>query len=125
MVYQVHFYQNSDFIFNLFVYLTRIYFADVPMLMGEFYPLGTTTWANCLKTLNNCNFSWLLWTYKATGHLMWESDWCIEGSKDGFERAKLKTDSYEEIARKWGEDIRTENGFQDSGHYSRDVKDFI
>ena len=125
MVYQVHFYQNSDFIFNLFVYLTRIYFADVPMLMGEFYPLGTTTWANCLKTLNNCNFSWLLWTYKATGHLMWESDWCIMGSKDGFERAKLKTDSYEEIARKWGEDIKTENGFQDSGHYSRDVKDFI
>ena len=125
MVYQVHFYQNSDFIFNLFVYLTRIYFADVPMLMGEFYPLGTTTWANCLRTLNNCNFSWLLWTYKATGHLMWESDWCIMGSKDGFERAKLKTDSYEEIARKWGEDIRTENGFQDSGHYSRDVKDFI
>ncbi|MBR4765993.1 MAG: cellulase family glycosylhydrolase [Clostridia bacterium] len=125
MVYQVHFYQNSDFIFNLFVYLTRIYFADVPMLMGEFYPLGTTTWANCLKTLNSCNFSWLLWTYKATGHLMWESDWCIMGSKDGFERAKLKTDSYEEIARKWGEDIKTENGFQDSGHYSRDVKDFI
>ncbi len=124
-VYQVHFYQNSDFIFNLFVYLARVYYFDVPLLMGEFYPLGTTTWANCLKTLGRCNYSWLLWTYKATGHLMWESDWCIKGSKDGFERAKLRTDSYDEIARKWGEDIRTENGFQDSGHYSRDIKDFI
>ena len=94
-------------------------------MMGEFYPLGTTTWANCFKTLGKYNYSWLLWTYKATGHGMWESDWCIMGSKDGFERAKLKTDSYEEIERKWGTDLNTRNGFQDSGHYGRDVKDFV
>jgi DnaJ-class molecular chaperone len=35
------------------------------------------------------------------------------------------TDSYEEIARKWGECIRTENGFQDSGHYDKNVKEHI
>ncbi len=125
VVYQVHFYQQSDFIFNLFVFITRLYFSNVPLMMGEFYPLGTTTWANCFKTLGKYNYSWLLWTYKATGHGMWESDWCIMGSKDGFERAKLKTDSYEEIERKWGTDLNTRNGFQDSGHYGRDVKDFV
>jgi hypothetical protein len=95
------------------------------MMMGEFYPHQQTTWENCFNTLDKANYSWFLWTYKATGHGMWESDWCLRGSKDGFERAKLETDSYEEIARKWGECIRTENGFQDSGHYDRNVKEHI
>ena len=125
VVYQVHFYQNSDFIFNLFVWLTRIYFYDTPMLMGEFYPHKKTTWANCFGTMNSRDFSWMLWTYKATGHMMWSSDWCLYGSKDGFERAKIKTDSYEEILRKWGENQQTQNGFQDTGHYEKDVKAFL
>jgi hypothetical protein len=95
------------------------------MYMGEFFPHQKTTWENCFKTLDKLDYSWTLWTYKATGHGMWSSDWCLRGSKDGFERAKVETDSYEEIARKWGECIRTENGFQDSGHYDRDVKEFM
>ena len=125
VVYQVHFYQNSNFIFNLFCVLTKMIHHSVPMMMGEFYPHKKTTWSNCFKTMNSLNYNWFLWTYKATGHGMWSSDWCLEGSKDGFERAKLRTDSFEEIARKWGACIRTENGFQDTGHYERDVKDFI
>lgn len=125
VVYQVHFYNNSNFIFNLFAWFTKFIYADVPMMMGEFYPHQKTTWENCFNTLEKANYSWFLWTYKATGHGMWESDWCIRGSKDGFERAKLETDSYEEIARKWGECIRTENGFQNTGHYDRNVKDHI
>ena len=125
VVYQVHFYNNSNFIFNLFAYFTKWIFADVPMMMGEFYPHQKTTWENCFKTLNNADYSWFLWTYKATGHMMWESDWCIRGSKDGFHRAKIMTDSYEEIARKWGECIRTENGFQDTGHYDNNVKTYL
>ena len=125
VVYQVHFYNNSNFIFNLFAWFTKYIFADVPMMMGEFYPHEQTTWENCFNTLDKANYSWFLWTYKATGHGMWESDWCLRGSKDGFERAKLETDSYEEIARKWGECIRTENGFQDSGHYDSNVKNHI
>lgn len=122
VVYQVHFYNNSNFIFNLFAIFTQLIFFNVPMMMGEFYPHQKTTWENCFKTLNNRNYSWFLWTYKATGHGMWSSDWCLRGSKDGFERAKIETDSYEEIARKWGECIRTENGFQDSGHYANNVE---
>lgn len=125
VVYQVHFYQNSNFIFNLFVYLTRLYYADTPLLMGEFYPHKRTTWENCFSTMEKCGFSWMLWTYKATGHLMWSSDWCVMGSRDGFERAKIKTDSFDEIQRKWGEAQQTQNGFQDTGHYSRDVENFL
>lgn len=125
VVYQVHFYNNSNFIFNIFALFTKIIFWDVPMMMGEFYPHESTTWENCFETMNKLNYSWFLWTYKATGHMMWESDWCIEGSRDGFYRAKVESDSFEEIADKWGARIRTENGFQDTGHYERDVKDFL
>ena len=125
VVYQVHFYNNSNFIFNLFAWFTKFIYADVPMMMGEFYPHQQTTWSNCFNTLNTANFSWFLWTYKATGHGMWESDWCLRGSKDGFHRVNVYNDSYEEILRKWGECIRTENGFQDTGHYDKNVKDYI
>lgn len=125
VVYQVHFYNNSNFIFNLFAWFTKFVYMDVPMMMGEFYPHQQTTWENCFNTLEKANYSWFLWTYKATGHGMWESDWCIKGSKDGFHRANVRTDSYEEIARKWGECIRTENGFRDSGHYEKNVREHL
>lgn len=125
VVYQVHFYNNNNFIFNLFALFTKLIYFDVPMMMGEFFPHQQTTWENCFTFMNKINYSWFLWTYKATGHMMWESDWCIVGSKDGFHRAKIETDSYEEIARKWGECIRTENGFQDTGHFDKNVKAHI
>lgn len=125
VVYQVHFYQNSNFIFNLFVYLTRMYYFDVPLFMGEYYPHKTTTWENCFMTMEKTHFNWTLWTYKATGHGMWSSDWCIKGSKDGFWRAKILTDSYEDIAYKWGERQQTAVGFQDTGHYEKNVKAFV
>ena len=125
VVYQVHFYNDSNFIFNLFAFFTKLIFSNVPMMMGEFFPHGDTTWKNCFKTMDRLNYSWFLWTYKATGHGMWSSDWCLRGSKNGFERVNVYNDSYEEIARKWGECIRTENGFQDSGHYDRNVKDYV
>ena len=125
VVYQVHFYNDSNSSFNFMAFLMKLFFPNVPMMMGEFFPHGKTTWENCFKTMDNLNYSWFLWTYKATGHGMWSSDWCLRGSKDGFERVNVYNDSYEEIARKWGEGIRTENGFQDSGHYDRNVKEFI
>lgn len=125
VVYQVHFYNNSNFIFNLFALFTKIIYSDVPMFMGEFFPHQQTTWENCFTFMNKINYNWCLWTYKATGHMMWQSDWCLRGSKDGFHRAKVATDPYEEIARKWGECIRTEIGFQDTGHYENNVKAHI
>lgn len=125
VVYQVHFYNNSNFIFNLFTWFTKFVYADVPMMMGEFYPHQQTTWENCFNTLNKANYSWFLWTYKATGHGMWDSDWCLRGSKNGFHRVDVYNDSYEEIERKWGECIKTENGFRDSGHYDKNIKEYI
>ena len=125
VVYQVHFYNNSNFIFNLFAFFTKWIYFDVPMMMGEFYPHQKTTWENCFETLDKLDYSWFLWTYKATGHGMWSSDWCLRGSKDGFHRAKIETDSYEEIARKWGECVQTKNGFQDTGHYGDNVKNCL
>lgn len=125
VVYQVHFYNNSNFIFNVFAFFTKMIFFDVPMMMGEFFPHDKTTWENCFKTMDSLNYSWFLWTYKASNHGMWESDWCLRGAKDGFERANIYTDSYEKIARKWGECLRTDKGFQDSGHYDRDVKAWL
>lgn len=122
VVYQVHLYDTSGASFNFMALLPRLVFFNVPMMMGEFFPHGTNTWKNSFNTLDTLNYSWFLWTYKATGHGMWSSEWCLRGSKDGFERAKIETDSYEEIARKWGECIRTENGFQDSGHYSKNIQ---
>lgn len=125
VVYQVHFYNNSNFIFNLFALFTKLIYWDVPMFMGEFFPHQQTTWENCFTFMDKIDYNWCLWTYKATGHMMWESDWCLMGSKDGFYRAKIETDTYEDIAYKWGEIIRTENGFQDTGHYETNVKNHL
>ena len=43
VVYQGHFYNNSDFIFNFFLLLTIAIHPNVPLMVGEFYPLGNTT----------------------------------------------------------------------------------
>ena len=125
VVYQVHFYETTDFVFSWNVLMTRMWYLNTPLLMGEFYPHKQTTWENCFKKMNQADFSWMLWTYKATGHGMWDGDWCLFGSKDGFWRAKVKTDSFEDIAYKWGERQQTQIGFQDSGHYERDVKAYL
>ncbi len=126
VVYQVHFYNNSDFIFTFFCLMTKLWHFDVPMMMGEFYPHQKTTWDNSFKTMNNLNFSWMLWTYKATGHGMWSSDWCLYGAKDGFWRADIYNGSYEDIAEAWSaERLNTQTGFQDTGHYSANVERFL
>lgn len=125
VAYQVHFYNNSNPEFNFLALFTKLIYLDVPMVMGEFYPHQQTTWENCFTTLNALNYSWFIWTYKATGHGMWSSDWCLMGSKDGFERVNVDSDSFDEIKRKWGEGIRTENGFQDSGHYASNVSSYL
>lgn len=117
VVYQVHFYNNSDFIFAFFLLLTKLLHPNVPMIMGEFYPHQRTTWEGCFRSMKAFNYSWCLWTYKAANHGMWESDWCLFGARDGFERAKLATDSFEEIERKFGEGLRTDINYVNTGHY--------
>ena len=126
VVYQVHFYNNNDFIFNFFLLLTMALHPNVPLMVGEFYPHKQTTWDNCFSTMNKLNYSWMLWTYKATGHGMWSSDWCLYGAKDGFWRADIYNGTYEEIAEAWSaERLNTQTGFQDTGHYEANVKAYL
>ena len=123
VVYQVHFYNNSDFIFNFFLLLTIAIHPNVPLMVGEFYPHQKTTWENCFSTMNKLGYSWMLWTYKATGHGMWSSDWCMYGAKDGFWRADIFKGTYDEIAEAWSaERLNTQTGFQDTGHYAANVQ---
>lgn len=125
VVYQMHFYQTSNFIFNLFVYLTRLYFLDVPLIMGEFYPHEKTTWENCFKTMERTNVNWLLWTYKASNEWMTNSDWCLVCNRDWkVLRANVDKDSFDEIKAKWSEPVRTEN-YQSSGHYEKNVTQWL
>ncbi len=123
IVYQVHFYNNSDFIFNFFLLLTIALHPNVPLMVGEFYPHEKTTWENCFSTMNKLDYSWMLWTYKATGHGMWSSDWCMYGAKNGFHRANILDGSYESIKEAWSaERLNTQTGFQDTGHYAKNVE---
>ncbi len=136
VVYQMHFYQKSDFIFAAFCVLTRMWHFDVPLMMGEFYPHKlndyiSANWASCFRTMNDLGIHWMLWTYKATGHGMWSSDWCLYGAKDGFHRADIANGSYEQIADAWGYRVRTDAeggrgyGFQETGHYDNNVKEWL
>ena len=122
--YQVHFYNNSDFIFNFFLLLTIAIHPNVPLMVGEFYPHKATTWENCFSTMNKLGYSWMLWTYKATGHGMWDSDWCMYGSSNGFWRADIFNGSYEDIAKAWSAERLNTNGdwFESTGHYEANVK---
>ena len=126
IVYQVHFYNNNDFIFTFFLLLTIALHPNVPLMVGEFYPHEKTTWENCFKTMNKLDYSWMLWTYKATGSGMWSSDWCMYGSKDGFWRAKIFSGTYDEIKEAWSaERLNTQTGFQDTGHYAKNVAEYL
>ena len=74
--------------------------------------------------MNKLNYSWMLWTYKATGHGMWDSDWCMYGSSNGFWRADIFNGSYEDIAKAWSAERLNTNGdwFESTGHYEANVK---
>ena len=122
--YQVHFYNDSDFIFNFFLLLTIAIHPNVPLMVGEFYPHKKTTWENCFSTMNKLGYSWFCWTYKATGHGMWDSDWCMYGSSDGFWRADIFNGTEEDIRNAWSAERLNTNGdwFESTGHYETNVK---
>lgn len=107
VVYQLHFYKSSNWDFLSSSLLTRLVPYNVPVYIGEFRPFDKATWNFVLTCFEIAGFSWTTWTYKGPG----KSDWFLYGAENGLERAKIKTDSFDEIARKWGEVLRTENAF--------------
>ena len=57
---------------------------------------------------------------------MWKSDWCIYGAKDGFSRAKIFSGDDLQIAEAWSaEKLNTQYGFQDTGHFEKNVKEHL
>ena len=124
VVYQLHFYDTSNFMYSLLVFFAKLYPYNVPLYVGEFKPMGSATWDHVLTLFKNSNFSWTIWSYKGCGHGADTSDWYIIGSKPGFERADIKNDDFDTIARKWGAAVRSEGNYVDTGLYDI-VKDYI
>lgn len=100
MMYQLHLYDDEDGF--------RTWAADlaatgkkygVAAYVGEFQNmLG-------LKICNDYGISWTTWTYKGTNRDVGTFFWYF-GTP---EKVDCAMDSYEELLRKWGEPIRTEN----------------
>ena len=110
--------------YSLLVFFAKLYPYNVPLYVGEFKPMGSATWDHVLTLFNSSNFSWTIWSYKGCGHGADTSDWYIIGSKPGFERADIKNDDFDTIARKWGAAVRSDGNYVDTGLYDI-VKDYI
>ncbi len=114
VVYQLHLYDSANIGYFFISLVTRLYPSAVPVLIGEFKPMGAATWDGVLRIFNFFGFSWTTWSYKGAGNGADKSDWFVYGSSDA-ERADVKNDSYEEIERKWGENLRTDKSFRYTG----------
>lgn len=125
VVYQLHFYNKTDFGFRLLLFTAQLYPYNVPLYVGEFKSLGSATWDTILGNMNYWNYSWTLWSYKGTGWGAETSDWYLYGGNAGIDRVDVLNDSYEEIARKWGEMIRTENNFVSTGNYENNISSYV
>ncbi len=124
VVYQLHLYDSSNAEFEKTARSTKWYPYNVPIYIGEFKPLGDASWDFVLGLFNDTGFSWTLWSYKGCGDGADKSDWFLYGSKPGFERADVKNDDFDTIARKWGAAVRTEDNYADTGFYDI-IKDYI
>ncbi len=80
---------------------------DSPFLIGEFYPRGVATFDYMLSLFNDRGLSWTTWTYKGAYDGAEESPWFLYGSSK-IEKIDYENDSYETIAEKWGENLRTD-----------------
>lgn len=125
VVYQLHLYNNTDFGFRLLLFTAQLYPYNVPLYVGEFKSLGSATWDTVLGNMNYWNYSWTLWTYKGTGWGAETSDWFLYGGNAQVDRVDILNDSKEEILRKWGEKIKTENSFVSTGNYENNISSHL
>ncbi|MBQ4339127.1 MAG: cellulase family glycosylhydrolase [Clostridia bacterium] len=114
VIYQLHLYDSANIKYFFIALATRLHPSAVPVLIGEFKPMGDATWNSVLGIFNFFGFSWTTWSYKGSGNGADKSDWFVYGSS-GIEKADVKNDSYEEIQRKWGEALRTDKSFSYTG----------
>lgn len=126
VVYQLHFYNKTNFGFKLLLFTALLYPYNVPLYVGEFKSLGSATWDAILGTMNGWNYSWTLWSYKGTGWGSETSEWYLYGGKcDIICNADIRNDSYEDIAQKWGEVLKTENSFVSTGNFENNISPYV
>ncbi len=77
-----------------------------------------------LDVFENHGVNWTVWTWK--GYNSWAAwaDWFIYGSVSGELTVHPETDSYEEIAAKWGA-MATDGGNFYSGHLDEEVTPYL
>jgi hypothetical protein len=113
MMYQVHLYdQNKDFLrwAAELAELAKQY--QVAGLVGEFQNLDG------ISICGRYGLSWTTWTYKGTGVDL-DTFFCFFGLP---ENADVRTDSFAEIKRKWGQPLLTEH-FQEKKNVTRMLRE--
>lgn len=108
VMYELHLYDPSDEAYSEIIKNAKAKY-EVPVFVGEFKPTTDEGhWDFILNMFNKNNVNWTTWTYK--GHTDFgTTDWFVYGREGKEFKADLINDSYETIAEKWGEPLRTEN----------------
>lgn len=112
VAYSLHNYIDSPLVYLAEFSMINTLHYNVPFFMGEFKPGSRAPWSFVLGEYNRLNYGWTTWSYK--GYASWATDWFIVNTagSDTNLRVDIDNDSVEEIERKWGEALRTENSFK-------------
>ena len=127
VVYQLHLYNGTKNSVESRIDASYALHYNVPIYAGEFHPTGENvklTVGEILDVYEENGVNWSVWTWK--GYNSWAAwaDWFIYGSVDDELMVYPETDSYEEIARKWGA-MATDGGRFYSGHLDEEVLPFL
>lgn len=109
VMYELHLYDPSDEAYTQIIKEAKAKNYNVPIFVGEFKPTTAEGhWDYILNMFNENYVNWTTWTYK--GHSGGDrTDWFIYGETSQECKADLLNGSYDEIASKWGEKLRTKN----------------
>ena len=127
VVYQLHLYNGTQQSVINRIEASKALGYNVPIFAGEFHPTGdntTLTVSEILTVYETYGVHWAVWTWK--GYNSWAAwaDWFIYGSVSDELTVHPETDSYEEIAAKWGA-MATNGGSFYSGHLDEEVLPFL
>lgn len=127
VVYQIHLYNGSVDSIETKIAASKALHYNVPILIGEFHPTGeniTLTLGEMIEVYEKENLSWCTWTWK--GYNSWAAwaDWFVYGSVNNELTVHPETDSFEEIAEKWGS-MKTDSGVFYSGHMDEEVSPYL
>ena len=127
VVYQLHQYDATKSSYLSRIDTARALGYRVPLYAGEFHPTGKNakvTVGDIISLYEAEGVMWTAWTYK--GYNSWAAwaDWFIFGSTEDKLTVDPQTDSYEQIAEKWGA-MATDGGQFYSGHLDEEVLPFL